>query len=126
MRSIRYRYKCRFFSFLHFTEIAALVKETEIYKKNPTRFSKKLYELVSENCQCPRVIKDIPEDSSEKRIFVMTEKLPNLSYMRSGIKQDVQMAIYCVRDTDDTVCIYIQITFEEFLDAWLCYNDICM
>lgn len=106
MRSIRYRHKCRFFSFLHFKEIAALVKETEIYKKNPTRFSKKLYELVSENCQCPRVIKDIPEDSSEKRIFVMTEKLPNLSYMRSGIKQDVQMAIYCVRDTDDTVCIY--------------------
>lgn len=83
-------------------EMAALIEKTEIYKKYSTRFSTKLYELVPENCQCPRVIEDIPKDSSEQRIIVMTEKLPNLSYTRSGNRRDVQMTIYCVRDTDGT------------------------
>lgn len=83
-------------------EIAALVERTEIYKKYPTRFSKKLYELVPENCSCPRVIEDIPNDGSEKRISVMKEKLPNLHYTRSGNKRDVEMTIYCIRDKDGT------------------------
>lgn len=90
------------FLFLHSTVLAALVDQTEIYKKHPTRFSKKLYELIPENCKCPGVIADIP--NSEKRISVMPEKLPNLRYTRSGNKRDVQMTIYCVRDTDGTVC----------------------
>ncbi|XP_065925261.1 uncharacterized protein [Magallana gigas] len=81
-------------------DMAACVERTEIYKKCPTRFSKKLYELVPENCQCPRVIEDIPKDSSEQRIIVMTEKLQKLPKLRSGSKREPQMTIYCVRDTD--------------------------
>lgn len=100
------------FLFFHFTEMTALVEKTETYKKYPTRFSTKLYELVPENCQCPRVIEDIPKDSPEQRIIVMEEKLPNLSYTRSGNKRDVQMTIYCVKDTDGTVCIYAFLCFE--------------
>lgn len=83
-------------------EMTALVEKTETYKKYPTRFSTKLYELVPENCQCPRVIEDIPKDSPEQRIIVMEEKLPNLSYTRSGNKRDVQMTIYGVKDRDGT------------------------
>lgn len=97
--------------------MTALVEKTETYKKYPTRFSTKLYELVPENCQCPRVIEDIPKDSSEKRITVMTEKLPKLTYVRSGNKRTVEMTIYCVRDTDGTVCI-----FKECLCAYLCFQ----
>lgn len=101
--------------------MAALVEETEIYKKYPTRFSKKLYELVPENCRCPRVIEDIPKDSPEKRISVMKEKLPNLSYVRSGNKRDVEMTIYCIRDTDGTVCfknVEMNIWTEFLMFKW--------
>lgn len=97
--------------------MTALVEKTETYKKYPTRFSKKLYELVPENCKCPRVIEDIPKDSPEQRIIVMEEKLPKLTYVRSGNKRTVEMTIYCVRDTDGTVCI-----FKECLCAYLCFQ----
>lgn len=112
-----YREYYHIFSFFHFTEMAALIEKTEIYKKYSTRFSTKLYELVPENCQCPRVMEDIPKDSSEQRIIVMKEKLPNLSYTRSGNRRDVQMTIYCVRDTDGTVCYCIYALCFEW--QWL-------
>lgn len=83
-------------------EMAALIEKTETYKKYPNRFSKKLYELVPENCKCPPIIEDLPKDSSEQRIIVMKEKLPKLTYIRSGNKRTVEMTIYCVRDTDGT------------------------
>ncbi|XP_061171897.1 uncharacterized protein LOC133181398 [Saccostrea echinata] len=83
-------------------EIADLIKGTDLYKKNPSRFSLKLYELVPENCRCPWVIEDIPEEKSGKRIDAMTEKLPTLTYQRAGNTRSVNMTIYCVKDKDGT------------------------
>ncbi|XP_062571123.1 uncharacterized protein LOC134233144 [Saccostrea cucullata] len=83
-------------------EIADLIKKTDIYKKNPTRFSLKLFELVPENCRCPWVIQDIPEEKSGQRISVMTEKLPTLTYQRAGNTRLVNMSIYCIKDKDGT------------------------
>ncbi|XP_062599437.1 stimulator of interferon genes protein-like [Saccostrea cucullata] len=83
-------------------EIADLIEETELYKKNPSRFSLKLYELVPENCLCPSVIQDISEEKSGQRIIAMTEKLPTLTYQRAGNTRSVNMTIYCVKDTDGT------------------------
>jgi hypothetical protein len=84
-------------------DIAELIKKTKLYKENPSRFSLKLYELVPENCRCPRVIEDIPEKESGKRIIKMDEKLPKLTYNRAGNARTVEMTIYCVKDTDGKV-----------------------
>ncbi|XP_048746643.2 stimulator of interferon genes protein-like isoform X2 [Ostrea edulis] len=81
-------------------EIADLIQQTELYKKNPSRFSLKLHELVPENCRCPKVIEDIPEKRSEKRIIEMDKKLPELIYKRAGNTRTVVMTIYCVKDRD--------------------------
>lgn len=88
---------------LLFIEIADLIQQTELYKKNPSRFSLKLHELVPENCRCPKVIEDIPEKRSEKRIIEMDEKLPKLIYKRAGNTRTVVMTIYCVKDRDGEV-----------------------
>lgn len=97
------------FVYLYSTEIENLIKKTEIYKKYPHRFSLKLYELIPENCRCPRIVQDIPncEDNSNntKRISVLEEKLPTLVYMRSGNKREVSMFIYSVKDKDGQVGI---------------------
>lgn len=84
-------------------EIERLIKETEYYKLDPSRFPLKLYELVPERCNCPRIIEDIPKNELGKRIRLMPWKTSKIEYFRAGNKREVEMSIYEIKDTDGSV-----------------------
>ena len=81
-----------------------MIGSTELHQANRDRFPLMMYELVPGNCNCPRIIEDIPRDENRKRITLMEKKRKdNIKYTHAGNTRIVDLPIYRVTDQDGTV-----------------------
>nr|XP_022287701.1 uncharacterized protein LOC111100289 isoform X3 [Crassostrea virginica]XP_022287702.1 uncharacterized protein LOC111100289 isoform X3 [Crassostrea virginica] len=83
-------------------EIDKMIGSTELHQANRDRFPLMMYELVPGNCNCPRIIEDIPRDENRKRITLMKEKTGKITYIHAGNTRTVDLPIYRVTDHDGT------------------------